>query len=609
MARESFEDEATARLMNEHFVNVKVDREERPDVDAVYMEALQAMTGQGGWPLTVFATPEGHPFYAGTYFPREQFQRLLRAIARLWREDRPALLQQGARVAQALRERDEPPSGPLPTEETLEQAVRTLAGGFDERHGGFGGAPKFPPSMVLEFLLRRGSPQALAMAERTLEAMARGGIYDQLGGGFARYSVDEAWVVPHFEKMLYDNALLLRVYAHWWRATGAPLARRVALETAGWLLREMRTPEGGFASALDADSAGPDGVHGEGLFYVWTPAQLREVLGEEDGRWAAGVFGVTEAGTFEHGTSVLRLPADPDDDERFQRVRTELWRARERRPRPERDDKVVASWNGLAIAALAEAGALFRRPDLIEAARGAAALLDEVHVTGGNPVRLARASRDGRPSTAAGMLEDYANVAEGLLTLYGVTGETRWFHRAGDLLETVLTRFPDGSGGFYDAPDDGDRLFQRPRSPVDEATPAGRFAAAGALLSYAALTGSRRHREAAEGALGVVTRLAGRFARFAGWGLAVAEAALHGPAEVAIVGPRDDPRTQALHRAALMSGSPGMVIALGTGDAADVPLLEGRGMIDGRPAAYVCRGFTCLAPVTDPRELRAQLAR
>jgi len=609
MARESFEDEATARLMNEHFVNVKVDREERPDVDAVYMEALQAMTGQGGWPLTVFATPEGHPFYAGTYFPRDQFQRLLRTIARLWREDRPALLQQGARLAQALRERAEPPSGPLPDEETLDQAVRTLAGSFDERHGGFGGAPKFPPSMVLEFLLRRGSPEALAMAERTLEAMARGGIYDQLGGGFARYSVDEAWVVPHFEKMLYDNALLLRVYAHWWRATGAPLARRVALETAGWLLREMRTPEGGFASALDADSAGPDGRHGEGLFYIWTPAWLREVLGEEDGRWAAGVFGVTESGTFEHGTSVLRLPADPDDDERFQRVRTELWRARERRPRPERDDKVVASWNGLAIAALAEAGALFRRPDLIEAAQGAAALLDEVHVAGGDPVRLLRASRDGRPSTAAGMLEDYANVAEGFLALYGVTGETRWFRRAGDLLETVLTRFPDGSGGFYDAPDDGDRLFQRPRSPVDEATPAGRFAAAGALLSYAALTGSRRHREAAEGALGVVTRLAGRFARFAGWGLAVAEAALHGPAEVAIVGPRDDPRTQALHRAALMSGSPGMVIALGTGDAADVPLLEGRGMIDGRPAAYVCRGFTCLAPVTDPRELRAQLAR
>ncbi len=626
MAHESFEDEPTARLMNELFVNVKVDREERPDVDAVYMGAVQAMTGQGGWPMTVFATPDGHPFYAGTYFPRPHFQRLLHAVSQAWGQDREGVLAQGEKVVEALTERTGAPSGPLPTAETLDLAVRNLAESFDERRGGFGGAPKFPPSMVLEFLLRHGTREAVAMAETTMEAMARGGMYDQLGGGFARYSVDAGWVVPHFEKMLYDNALLLRVYAHWWRATGSVLAKRVVLETAEWLLREMRTPEGAFASALDADSEGPDGAHGEGVFYVWTPDQLREVLGEDDAAWAASVFEVT--GTFEHGTSVLQLLADPDDPARFDRVRTALRAARDQRPRPGRDDKVVASWNGLAIAALAEAGALFDRPDLLQAAREAAVLLDDLHTVSRDPARLLRTSRDGRAGANAGMLEDYANTAEGFLALYGVTGESRWFHRAGDLLETVLTRFPDESGGFYDAPDDGERLFQRPQDPTDNATPSGQFAAAGALLSYAALTGSARHREAAEAALGTVSALAERYARFAGWGLAVAEAALRGPAEVAIVGPADDARTRALHRAALMSGTPGLVVALGTGQVStgeagtghgsaghaggvpvDVPLLEGRGMVDGSPAAYVCRRFTCRAPVTTPAELRAELAQ
>ncbi|GIH69175.1 thioredoxin domain-containing protein [Sphaerimonospora thailandensis] len=637
MAHESFEDEATARLMNELFVNVKVDREERPDVDAVYMAATQAMTGQGGWPMTVFATPDGHPFYTGTYFPRPHFQRLLQGVAQAWREDRQGVLAQGSKVVEALGERSGLPSGPLPDARLLGLAVRNLAESFDERRGGFGGAPKFPPSMVLEFLLRHDTDDATAMVGKTMEAMARGGVYDQLGGGFARYSVDAEWRVPHFEKMLYDNALLLRVYAHWWRSTGSPLARRIALETADWLLREMRTPEGGFASALDADSAdpdssGPDGGHGEGLFYIWTPGQLREVLGDEDGAWAAALFEVTAAGTFEHGTSVLQLLADPDDAARFDRVRTALLAARERRPRPGRDDKVVAAWNGLTIAALAEAGALFERPDLIDAARGAAELLAELHFKAESAVprhpdqgpdqgpqqglarggvRLLRTSRDGRPGTNAGVLEDYANVAEGFITLYGVTGGTRWLHAAGDLLETVLTNFPDGSGGFFDVPDDGERLFQRPQDPTDNASPSGQFGAAGALLSYAALTGSARHREAAEAALGAVSVLAEKYARFAGWGLAVAEAARYGPAEVAIVGPPGDPRTEALHRAALMATTPGLVIASGSplDGAVDVPLLEGRGMIDGEPAAYVCRRFTCRAPVTSPADLRAELAR
>jgi uncharacterized protein YyaL (SSP411 family) len=643
MAHESFEDQGTAALMNERFVNIKVDREERPDVDAVYMAATQAMTGQGGWPMTVFATPDGHPFYTGTYFPRPQFRRLLTGVSQAWTDDREGVLSQGSQVVQALNERSALPRGPLPVPDDLDRAVERLGRDFDPVHGGFGRAPKFPPSMVLEFLLRHGTDDALAMASTTLEAMARGGMYDQLAGGFARYSVDATWTVPHFEKMLYDNALLLRVYTHWWRAMGPEaasraeesaanvgpserdhrhsaasragdsagpserdhkreLARRISLETADWLLAEMRTPEGGFASALDADSEGV-----EGKFYVWTPEQLREVLGEKDAAWAESLFEVT--GTFEHGSSVLQLLADPDDSARFDRVRAALLAARSTRVRPGRDDKVVAAWNGLAIAALAEAGALFDRADLVDAARQAAVLLDEAHSENG---RLLRTSRDGRPGTNAGVLEDYADLAEGLLTLYGVTGETRWFRRAAELLETVLERFPDGAGGFFDTADDGEALFQRPQDPTDNATPSGQFAAAGALLSYAALTGSARHREAAEAALGVVSVLAGDYARFAGWGLAAAEAALTGPVEIAVVGPAGDPRTMALHRAALMAGAPGAVIALGTGDGAggvEVPLLEARGLVGGEPAAYVCRGFTCRAPVTSPSDLTAELSR
>ncbi len=465
MAHESFEDPDTARLMNDNFVNIKVDREERPDVDAVYMSATQAMTQQGGWPMTVFATPEGHPFYCGTYFPRPQFQRLLQGLAGAWAGDRATVLEQGAKVVEVLGSGTALPNGPLPTEETLETALRNLRESFDPVRGGFGGAPKFPPSMVLEFLLRSGEHE---MSATTLGAMARGGIYDQLGGGFSRYSVDAGWVVPHFEKMLYDNALLLRVYTHWWRAGGGPLARRVALETADWLLRELRTAEGGFASALDADSEGE-----EGRFYVWTPEQLREVLGDDDGAWAAEVFEVT--GTFEHGTSVLQLLQDPADPARLASVRERLLAAREHRVRPGRDDKVVAGWTGLAIAALAETGMALDRPDLVQAAEAAATLLERVHVVDD---RLLRTSRDGRAGTNAGVLEDYANVAEGLIALYGATGETRWFRLAGILLDTLLDRFADGTGGFYDTADDAERLFQRPQDPTDNATPSGQYAAA-----------------------------------------------------------------------------------------------------------------------------------
>jgi uncharacterized protein len=610
MAHESFEDPATAAVVNENVVAIKVDREERPDIDAVYMTATQAMTGQGGWPMTVFMTPDGAPFYCGTYFPRPQFTALVQAVVRAWHEDRGNVQDSAAQISQALTENAAAlagagaGNGEAEWEVVTGGAVAGLSADSDAAHGGFGRAPKFPASMALEFLLRHvsrtGSEEASRMASETFEAMARGGMYDQLGGGFARYSVDATWTVPHFEKMLYDNALLARAYAHWGRLSGAPgLGRRVAEETCEFMLRELRTAEGGFAASLDADSEG-----GEGAFYVWTPATLRDVLGEADGEFAARAFGVTTAGTFEHGTSVLQRRHEPDDLERLDRIRGVLLAAREGRPRPARDDKVVAAWNGMAIAALAEAGLLFDRADFIAAAEDAAALLVSVHVTGD---RLLRTSRDGVAGASAGLLEDYACVASGLLALSGVTGAARWAAAAGELLETVLTEFGDGAGGFYDTAADGERLLFRPADPADNATPSGNFAAADALLSYGALYGSARHRDAAVAALGVLPPVAGRYPRAGGSGLAVAEALLSGPAEIAIVGPADDPRTQDLLRTALHEAPPGAVLAVGAGAAPEVPLLAGRGLVRGGPAAYVCRGFTCLAPVTTPAELRESL--
>jgi len=617
MAHESFEDSRTAALMNEHLVSIKVDREERPDVDAVYMTATQAMTGQGGWPMTVFMTPDREPFFCGTYFPREQFQRLVLGVADAWRRDQGSVIGQAKRISAALAEQmsAQEPGGPggAPGAGALAQAAEAAIAGlqssYDARYGGFGGAPKFPPSMVLEFLLRRheqdpgpSSALALGMAEGTLEAMARGGMYDQLAGGFARYSVDAGWVVPHFEKMLYDNALLARVYAHWWRRTGSPLARRVASDTCDWMIAELGTIQDGFAAALDADSDGE-----EGKFYVWTLAQLREVLGDADGAYAAEAFGVTGEGTFEHGTSVLQLRRDPLDAGRLARIRAQLRAARELRVRPARDDKVVAAWNGLAIAALAEAGLLLERPDFVTAAAGAADLIAAVHLHEG---LLRRTSRDGIGGDSEGVLDDYGCVAEGYLALSGVTGEGRWVALAGELIETALARFGDSKGGFYDTPDFGEPLIYRPADPTDGPTPSGTFAVAGALLSYSALTGSARHRDAAAAALGPLPALASRYPSAAGWGLAVAEAMASGPAEIAVVGPLADLRTAALHRTALLAAPPGAVIALGPGDhngPAAVPLLAGRGLVGGAPAAYVCREFACRMPVTDPERLRAEL--
>lgn len=637
MAHESFEDQATADELNEHFVSVKVDREERPDVDAVYMEAVQAATGQGGWPMTVFLTPDAEPFYFGTYFPPRprhgmpSFRQVLEGVRTAWADRREEVAEVAGRIVRDLADRSLPYGTPRPPgTDDLHSALLALTREFDSVRGGFGGAPKFPPSMVLEFLLRHhartGSQAALQMVRSTCEAMARGGIYDQLGGGFARYAVDSGWVVPHFEKMLYDNALLCRVYAHLWRATGSGLARRIALGTADFLLRELRTDQGGFASALDADSETEDGRHAEGAYYVWTPAQLAEVLGEEDAAFAARHFGVTAEGTFEEGASVLRLPAGggraageggaeagaghdpaagggPADAGRIASVTERLLAARDARPRPGRDDKVVAAWNGLAIAALAETGAYFDRPDLVEAATAAADLLVRVHMDYHG--RLARTSLDGTAGAHAGVLEDYADVAEGFLALSSVTGEGVWVEFAGLLLDTVLRHFTASDGTLYDTADDAETLIRRPQDPTDNAAPSGWTAAAQALVSYAAVTGSSRHREAGERALGVVTALGPRAPRFIGWGLAAAEAVIDGPREVAVVGPEGDPATRALHRTALLGTAPGAVVAVGEPGSAEVPLLADRPLFQGRPAAYVCRDFTCDAPTADPKVLAA----
>ncbi|WP_328679621.1 thioredoxin domain-containing protein [Streptomyces sp. NBC_00343] len=620
MAHESFEDRPTADYLNEHFVSVKVDREERPDVDAVYMEAVQAATGQGGWPMTVFLTPDAEPFYFGTYFPpaprhgMPSFRQVLEGVRSAWTDRRDEVAEVAGKITRDLSQREIDYGGTeAPGEEELSGALLGLTREYDPQRGGFGGAPKFPPSMALEFLLRHhartGSEGALEMARDTCERMARGGIYDQLAGGFARYSVDREWVVPHFEKMLYDNALLCRVYAHLWRSTGSELARRVAVETADFIVRELRTDEGGFASALDADSDDGTGKHVEGAYYVWTPAQLSEVLGE-DAELAVQYFGVTEDGTFEEGQSVLQLPQSEGvfDAEKVDSVKSRLLAARSQRPAPGRDDKVVAAWNGLAIAALAETGAYFDRPDLVEAAVSAADLLVRLHLD--EHAKPARTSKDGQVGSNAGVLEDYADVAEGFLALASVTGEGVWLEFAGFLLDHVLAGFVDESGALYDTAADAEQLIRRPQDPTDNATPSGWTAAAGALLSYAAQTGAEPHRTAAERALGVVKALGPRVPRFIGWGLAVAEAYLDGPREVAVVGPSlGDEGAKALHRTALLGTAPGAVVAFGVAESDELPLLADRPLVDGGSAAYVCRNFTCDAPTTDPERLRTALSR
>jgi uncharacterized protein YyaL (SSP411 family) len=604
MAHESFEDGRVATAMNDGFVCIKVDREERPDLDAVYMNATVALTGQGGWPMTCFLTPDGRPFFCGTYYPKPNFLQLLAAVGETWRTRRDEVEQASDRIADELRSMASglPGGGPPVQPALCDHAVAAVLQDEDVQRGGFGGPPKFPPSALLEALLRShertGDILPLEAVERTCSAMARGGIYDQLAGGFARYSVDASWVVPHFEKMLYDNALLLRVYAHWARSTSNPLAHRVAGETARFMLDELGA-DGMLTSSLDADTDGT-----EGLTYVWTPAQLREVLGDDDGRWAASVFNVTEAGTFEHGSSVLQLPADPDDAERFDRVRTALLAARLTRPQPGRDDKVVTAWNGLAITALAEASVALDRPELLDAAMQCARGLLDLHFVDG---RLRRASLGGRVGDSAAILEDHATLATGLLTLHQLTGEASWLDAAMSLLDIALDHFADSEreGRWYDSADDAEQLMVRPADPLDGATPSGASSIAEALQLAAHLMPADRadrYAAAADATLASASPVLARLSRSGGHWLAVAEAAVRGPIQIAVA--CDPGRSELL--AAARTLAPGGAVVVG-GPVNSSALLTERDRVGGADAAYVCRGRVCDLPVTTAEELAAAL--
>ncbi|BBY24917.1 thioredoxin domain-containing protein [Mycobacterium stomatepiae] len=607
MAHESFSDDEVAAAMNADFVCVKVDREERPDIDAVYMNATVALTGHGGWPMTCFLTPDGRPFFCGTYYPKDGFLQLLSAVSETWRDRRGEVEEASDHIAGELRRMassfGESRAGGQDVDPALcDHAVAAVLADQDTAHGGFAVAPKFPPSAVLEALLRHyertGSASTLEAVERTGTAMARGGIYDQLGGGFARYSVDNAWVVPHFEKMLYDNALLLRAYAHWARRTGNPLARRVTAQTAQFLLDEL-SDGAMFISSLDADADGR-----EGSTYAWTPQQLIEVLGPDDGPWAAEVFAVSQDGTFEHGTSVLQLPADPDDPQRLERVRTVLLAARRTRTQPARDDKVVTSWNGLAITALAEASVALDEPELARAARRCATALLDLHVVGG---RLRRASLGGVVGESAAILEDHATLAAGLLALYQLTVEDVWLTAASELLDTACAHFadPQRPGRWYDTADDAEQLMLRPADPLDGATPSGASTITDALLTAAHLVGSvtaPRYLKAATEALAAHSVLLAKAPRSAGHWIAVAEAAIRGPLQIAVA-------CHSLCSPLLTDArrfAPGGAIVMG-GKMDSSALLVGRDRVRGDDAAYVCRGRLCDLPVTRSADLAAAL--
>ena len=601
MAHESFDDAEVAEAMNADFVCIKVDREERPDLDAVYMNATVALTGQGGWPMTCFLTPDGRPFFCGTYYPKPAFLELLAAVAQTWRTRRSEVEQAGDHISDELRAMASglPGGGPPVEPQLCDRAVAAVLADEDTVHGGFGAAPKFPPSALLEALLRNhertADPAALATVQRTCSAMARGGLYDQLAGGFARYSVDAAWVVPHFEKMLYDNALLLRVYAHWARRSGDPFAHRIAGEAARFMLDDLRA-DGMFVSSLDADAAGV-----EGLTYAWTVDQLREALGIDDGDWAATLFGVTSAGTFERGASVLQLRDDPEDPVRFDRVRA----ARAQRPQPGRDDKVVTAWNGLAITALVEAGFALQRPALLAAAAECARSVLDLHVVGG---RLRRASLGGVVGASAAILEDHAALATGLMTLYQAKPEPRWLDEALALLDVALDHFADPArdGRWFDVADDAEQLVLRPADPLDGATPSGASLLAEALQMAAHLAPrgrAERYAAAAEATLAGATVVLDRAPRSGGHWLAVAEAAVRGPIQIAVACDSADSALLAVARAV----APGGAVVLG-GPTGSTELLRERPRVGDADAAYVCRGRTCDLPVTTAEDLAAALA-
>jgi len=633
MERESFEDAATAADLNRDFVAIKVDREERPDLDQVYMAAVQALTGQGGWPMSLFLTPDGRPFYGGTYFPPQpahglpSFRQALAGAAQAWRQERLEVVAAGQRLVDALVAQNRlPTDGPEPTEALLAQAEDALQSRFDTLNGSWGGAPKFPQPMTIDFLLRRvaaGPGHSVAMIRYTLDRMADGGIHDQLGGGFHRYATDPIWLVPHFEQMLYDNAQLARTYLRAWEVLRAkrgrgdgPLPawltayRETAEGVLDYMLRELRRDDGTFAASQDADTLGV-----EGATFTWTAAEIREVLGDNAPLFTA-TYGVRDEGNWEGRTILSRIePAggesripDPGVERRLADARSRLLARRAERPQPARDDKALAAWNGLAIGALADAARLLPSPAADRYRAAAIAAADSILTGLRRPDgRLGRSWKDGR-SSGGGVLEDYADLADGLLALYDATFDERWVTIARELADAILDHFADPAGGFFDTADDHETLVTRPKDPQDNATPAGGSMASLVLLRLAALTGESGYRDAAERALASVTAYLARYpSGFANW-LSAAQLAVGGIVELAIVGDPDDPATRALLDEARAQARPDLVVAVSADPSGSViPLLEGRTAIDGRPTAYVCRQFACRLPVTDPEALAGQL--
>jgi uncharacterized protein YyaL (SSP411 family) len=632
MERESFEHQPTARYLNDHFVSIKVDREERPDLDQVYMAAVQSMTGGGGWPMSVFLTPDGRPFYGGTYFPDEprhgmpSFRQVLEGVDRAWREQRAEVEAAGGRLVAGLVEQGRLAAGSAaPTPALLADATIALESTFDRTNGGWGRAPKFPQPMTIEFELRRhvrtGDMRPLAVAQRSLDAMADGGLRDQLGGGFHRYSTDANWLVPHFEQMLYDNALLARVYIHAWALTDDERYREVAQATLEYMIRELTTADGAFAASQDADT---DGI--EGLTFTWRAPEIREVLGEAAELFAVA-YGVTEDGNWEGVTVLSRVVSDEDLGARLdlapEVVRARLTEAKQRllarrgeRPQPARDDKALAAWNGLAIAALADAAVALGEIDpaaadrYAEAAeRAAAAIVAGLLEADGS---LGRSWKDGR-AVGRGVLEDYTNLADGLLALYEATFDEAWFTIARGLMDRVLARFADPAGGFFDTADDHERLVTRPKDVQDNAVPSGNAMAAQVLLRLAAWTGQGAYRDAAERAMRSVVSFVARYpSGFAHW-LSAMDLALAPMVEVAIVAPAESPALTVTGPGELLAEvrrgfRPGQVVAATRDVAATaIPLLLDRVAIGGAPTAYVCRDFVCRLPVSDAGALRTQL--
>ncbi len=615
MAHESFEHEPTAKLMNELFVNIKVDREERPDVDDIYMQAVQALTGQGGWPMTIFLTPEGKPFYGGTYFPREPrfgmpaFSEILEGVSEAYQNRRKQVEEAASSLSESLNREMLGIGGTITAlnVDLLDTAAKTMGSTFDKMQGGFGGAPKFPQPMNLEFLLRTyartNDPATLEQVTFTLKKMARGGIYDQIGGGFHRYSVDAIWLVPHFEKMLYDNAQLSRVYLHTYQVTGDEFCKRIATEIYDYILREMTAPEGAFYSTTDADSEGE-----EGKFFVWSKTELEELLGE-NASVAIEYWGVTARGNFE-GHNILHVPNDDEviaerlsitvDELRSKLtdIKHTLYAARTHRVHPGLDDKILTAWNGMMLASLSEAARVLDRADYrVAATRNAEFLLGAMVAPDG---RLYRTHKDGHSKINA-YLEDYANLIDGLLEVYQTTFDERWFMEARRLADHVLEHFAAEDGGFFDTGDDHESLIARPRNMQDNATPSGNSMIARQLVRLAAYTGESNYDEAARNTLGLLSEALRQYPQAFGEALSAVDMLVSGLAEVAIVGALADSSTKSLLDAAQKTYRPNIITALSPIDVAEeatIPLLSYRTMRDGQPTVYVCRHFVCAFPVT-----------